>query len=360
MKFMPGLDLCERFYRDAVSPILERHFPGLVHSAGRLGRGSDVLGFDTPTSMDHHWGPRVTLFLKGDDFDRYGESIPEVMSRELPYEVCGIPTNFCHQEARFGQLKAIESGPVSHGVSVTTTKAFFEGYIGINALDGLSALDWLLIPHQLLRTIASGRVFHDGLGELGPAREVLAWYPHDVWLYLLACQWRRIDQEEPFMARCDDVGDELGSRLVASRMINELMRLCFLMERQYAPYYKWFGTAFSRLECASILTPIFQSIFDSRNWREREQHLSTAYIQVAKMHNALSLTPHIEPELSNFHSRPYMVLHSERFVDALHGQIESEEVRLLPKHIGAVWQFADSTDVLDRLNRCRQLRVLYR
>jgi hypothetical protein len=52
------------------------------------------------------------------------------------------------------------------------------------------------------------------------------------------------------MARCGDVGDELGSRLVAARLIEELMRLCFLMEKQYWPYAKWFGTAFSKLACA--------------------------------------------------------------------------------------------------------------
>jgi hypothetical protein len=46
------------------------------------------------------------------------------------------------------------------------------------------------------------------------------------------------------MARCGDVGDELGSRLVAARLIEELM------QKQYWPYAKWFGTAFSKLACA--------------------------------------------------------------------------------------------------------------
>ena len=57
-----------------------------------------------------------------------------------------------------------------------------------------------------------GALFHDGLGGSSRALEALAWYPDDVWLWLLACQWRRIDQQEPFVGRTAEVGDELGSR----------------------------------------------------------------------------------------------------------------------------------------------------
>ena len=56
------------------------------------------------------------------------------------------------------------------------------------------------------------------------------------------------------------VQDELGSRLVAMRLVRDLMRLGFLLERQYAPYIKWLGTAFQRLDCARVLTPLFERI----------------------------------------------------------------------------------------------------
>ena len=131
------------------------------------------------------------------------------------------------------------------------------------------------------------------------------------------------------------------------------------MERQYWTYYKWFGTAFSRLDCAAELTPIFEAIFDSQTWQAREQHLSAAYIAVAKRHNALSLTDFIEPGIFPFFDRPYQVPHSERFVNALHERIASDTVRNLPDHIGAVAQFVDSTNVLDVIERCQQLDVLY-
>jgi hypothetical protein len=51
--FIPGLQLSELFYHEAVRPILKRSFPGLAYAATLLGPGSEVLGFDTSQSTDH-------------------------------------------------------------------------------------------------------------------------------------------------------------------------------------------------------------------------------------------------------------------------------------------------------------------
>src|SRR4051794_41032159 len=92
--FIPGLQLSELFYAEAVRPLLRARFPGLPHAAARLDLGSEVLGFDTPMSMDHGWGPKVTLFLREEDLTRYGKEIDRVMGDELPFTVCGgFPTH---------------------------------------------------------------------------------------------------------------------------------------------------------------------------------------------------------------------------------------------------------------------------
>ncbi len=67
-EFIPGLQLSQAFYWEAVRPILDAHFPNLPHAAALLGYGSDVIGLDTPVSRDHGWGPRLILFLAPDDF----------------------------------------------------------------------------------------------------------------------------------------------------------------------------------------------------------------------------------------------------------------------------------------------------
>jgi len=67
--FIKGMELCERFYREAVRPLLDRYFPGVTHSAAKIDQGSEVLGFDTAQSRDHHWGPKVMLFVAEQDYE---------------------------------------------------------------------------------------------------------------------------------------------------------------------------------------------------------------------------------------------------------------------------------------------------
>ena len=113
--------------------------------------------------------------------------------------------------------------------------------------------------------MTAGAVYFDNVGELTRFRETLAWYPQDVWLYLMASIWDRIGQEEHLMPRAGFVGDELGSALIGSRLVRDIMSLCFLMEKQYAPYPKWFGSAFKKLACAEELSPILWSATNRRN-----------------------------------------------------------------------------------------------
>ncbi len=78
--FLPGLKLNRIFYFDAVRPLIDQHFPGLHHSAALVGYGSDVLGYDTPISTDHNWGPRLQLFLSPQDHEELEAPLHEMFS----------------------------------------------------------------------------------------------------------------------------------------------------------------------------------------------------------------------------------------------------------------------------------------
>ena len=60
---------------DAVQPMLGEHLPNLNYSAGLIGGGSEVLGFDSEISTHHDWGPRVMLFVRADDPDTAAPAI---------------------------------------------------------------------------------------------------------------------------------------------------------------------------------------------------------------------------------------------------------------------------------------------
>lgn len=192
-----GLEVSRRFYDTEVAPCLD----GVPHAAGRVGRGSDVLGFDDDVSQDHDWGERVTVIADG-------------------------PTP-----------------PVPDGVEVFTFASFVDAHLGQVPRDDI---DWLLLTGQSVLEVTAGPVFRDDVGDLRALRRTLAWYPPSVEQYVVASSWRRIDQELPLIGRTRDRGDDIGHRLVTARVASAVVHLTFLLERRWPPYPKWLGSAYGR------------------------------------------------------------------------------------------------------------------
>lgn len=353
--FIPGIELCRRFYREAVRPVLDAEFSGLKHAAALIGAGSEVLGFDTEQSTDHHWGPRAMLFLREEDYAREKDRLAEVFRWRLPHRFLGYPTNFARpapDDPGVRLLAATESGPIDHRVEVYTVAGFVRDYLEFDAAGEIAPADWLSFPQQRLLTLTGGAVYHDEVG-LEQVRARFAYYPRDIWLYMLGSQWVRIGQEEHLLGRAGQAGDELGAGLLAARLARDAMNLCFLMEKRYAPYAKWFGTAFNRLEAAEALRPRLMAALTSDTWQEREAELSVVYEWLAARHNALGVTEPLPEEASTFWSRPFRVIHGERFSVALAARIEDPAVRALADRglIGNIDQISDNTDVLENMPR---------
>jgi hypothetical protein len=350
--FMNGLTLNQLFYEEIVFPILHSYFSDLRYSAALIGWGSEVLGYDDIQSTDHNWGPRFQLFLDKQDDQKYHKSIIDVFNDQLPSEYGGYPT-------AFPIVTNDVTGPLKYNIDVETIGDFFGRYLGCDPYQEINAADWLTFSEHKLLAITSGKVFYDGLDELETIRQKFRYYPKDVWLYMLAAQWAKISEEEAFVGRCGYVGDELGSILIATRQIKNLMRLCFLMERKYAPYSKWFGTAFKHLDCARELNPIFMQILQAQEWRARQEFLSRAYEMVARMHNALGITIPLKESAALYHGRPYLVAGDDRYVQELRKSVISEEVRNIKHDLGSVNQFIDSNDQLNHLDLQKELKKLY-
>lgn len=351
--------LAERFYREVVRPILDAEFPELPHCAALIGAGSEVLGYDTPVSSDHQWGPRAQIFLEEDDYAGRAEAIRQMLRGRLPHRFMEWPTTFSEPNPEGIQiLRPPRGGAVNHRVVVLTARRFFIDYLGYDVSEQPDPIDWLTFPSQKLRSIVQGAVFHDGIGFEG-LRQRFAWYPHDVWLYLLAAGWQRIGEEEHLMGRAGQVGDEIGSALIAARLVRDLMRISFLLEREYAPYAKWYGTAFARLEAARALTPLFEEALSVATWQERDRFLGKAYSLVAQMQNDLTVAEPLSSEVQQFFGRPFSVIFGGRFAKALVTRISDSRLRQIPLLIGGVDQWSDSTELLESVVLRARLKALY-
>lgn len=362
--FIHGLELSKLFYLEAVKPILDASCPNLRYSAALIGDGSEVLGFDDEISADHDWGARLMIFLEEKDFTEYSESINQTLCRKLPHNFRGYSTNFGLPDPNDNGtqlLEDVESSLVNHRVEILTIRGFFLDYLNFDARRTIEPADWLTFSEQKLRAITSGAIYHDEI-RLQETVDRFGYYPNDVWLYLLASGWNRIGQEEHLMGRAGIAGDEIGSAIIAARLVRDLMRLCFLMEKRYAPYGKWFGKGFSRLKCAAELSPIFKKALSAETWQEREKHLAAAYEFIAGMHNALEITEPLPAKVGNFFGRPFLVIHLHgRFADAIRARINDPEVKRIAEGrlIGSLNQFSDSTDILEEPKWRAILRKFY-
>jgi len=326
MAFMQGIELCKRFHFECIEPLLATHFPDLRYTSALIGPGSEVFGYDTEMSTDHDWGPRVVLFLEAKDM----------------YCVNGI-----RQVLQINCSQQFYGYPVDLNQTVITSLAqFIESKLATDLEKGPELLDWLTFPSQILAEIVGGEVFRDDKGRLTAVRKQLQYYPHDIWLYTIASVWNRIGQEEHLVLRAGYVGDELGSSIIGSRIIRDIMNLCFLMERQYAPYPKWFGTAFKKLDCANELLPLLTNVQSAVTWREREDALCKAYEFVARKHNRLGISETMPEQVSPFYDRPYKVIQGGTFANAIARQVSDPMIRKLSQKrlIGGIDQITDNTD----------------
>lgn len=345
-----GLTLARTFYDQIVRPLLDTP-ESLPYSAALLGEGSEVLGYDDPRSTDHAWGPRLQVFVQAADV----EAVQARLEAQLPEMFQGHPVRFY----------AWQDDTVRHHVEVSTIERWLHQQLQ-TTLDDLDTAGWLAMPQQQLLQVTAGAVFHDDGGVLSRVRERLSYYPHDVWLWLLASQWRAIADCEPLLGRTAEAGDERGSRLAASMMVRLSMQMCFLQQRRYWPYGKWFGTAFKRLNVPPALTAALDRLMDAADGASRQEALVEVEQSLARRHNGLEVSPALDPSCQPFEvgiagaTRPFLVLNATRFQTACVTALQDDRLRRL-EAVGAVDQLTHSNDTLVNFTTWRHhLTATYR
>jgi len=336
-----GLSLSQSFYCDCVAPIIDRYHGELRYAAARVGDGSEVLGYDTAMSADHNYGPCLQLFLSEQDFTERSAALLSTLDRHLPVEFGGWPVRYASANRPGRPKAAVGALCADHGVEIFTLPGWCRRQFGADLSGRLTTFDWLGYPEQLFLTVTAGAVFRDDSGDLTHLRERLAYFPRDIWLYKLSAQWWQLAEQQAFVGRTGECGDDLGSRVIATRLVGDVMRLAFLVERRFAPYAKWFGTAFAGLDCAADLMPSISKALRCRAWHEREAALVCCYSLLARRQIEAGIPGAIAPLTGTFHERPFMVINAFDIARGLRSAIEDEIIRgYFP--VGAVDQCFDA------------------
>jgi hypothetical protein len=229
---MKGLDLAEAYYHECGAPMLESKFGSFIHrmAVGFVGPGSECFGFDDEISQDHDWGPGFCIWLTLEDASKIGKII------QAEYE--GLPKSYMG----FGP-RVVSPGEESRtGVCAITD--FYRRYTGLDHVP-VNVKEWIAIPEQSLALCTNGKVFFDPLGQFSEWRDaLLRFYPEDVRLKKMASRCMTIAQAGQYNFERSLKRNERFALLYAeTRFCTDVFSLIFLLNKRYAPFYKWMHRA---------------------------------------------------------------------------------------------------------------------
>jgi len=322
---------------------MDRNFSDLKYACGLLGHGSEILGIDDLISRDHNWGLRLYIFVEEKD-SQLKEDISDVLSKELPEEFEGNNTNWSVPAEDGSRIPEKSKGIINHKITVYTISEFVQIHFGITSVNKLSNEQWLLLSEQKLLEFTSGEIFHDTLGEITALRNQLKYYPNHIKLVHLIGEWQAIASEISFTGRTRMLYDEVGSHLIACRLINRIMRIAFILEDQYIPYAKWFGSKFYYLNLARELLPLIQDIISASSWEDREGGLLKGFLILAKEMKKKNLLD-VEIKEEYYYSRPQKIINVSDLIKDLKLKIDS----ILVKNYnwGSINQIIPISDTID-------------
>lgn len=265
-----GMELSRLFYEKFGAPMIHEKFPGYEDriTVGLIGRGSQCYGFDDELSSDHDFGPDFCIWLDDDLYDEIGSELMEAYN-ELPSGFMGykrvsvIPPD----GRRVGVIRTREF----YSRILEISEDFLDAFLKAEDDDGTTVYNFFAtVKEENLSECTNGEIFKDGTGDLSLIRNKLSYYPDIIWK-------RRIAEELHYSAQMGQYnyirmlkrGEKVASEIALAGYMEHTMKLCYLINRKYAPYYKWLHRGMQDLEKAAVIMDIFNAVYDMPKGDER-------------------------------------------------------------------------------------------
>lgn len=256
---MKGLELAEEYYNAYGREMLQTKFSYLTEqmAVGLVGYGSECLGFDDELSMDHDYGPSFCVWLPRELYQQYGAQV-QAAYEELPQEFMGYGGRVSEMQ---GQGR----------VGVLCLEDFYLGILGRDTVPSTEA-EWLALSEENLAIVTNGKVFEDHLGKFSAVRSgLLQYYPKAVWIRRLVQALAKAAQAGQYnYARAMKRGERIAAELSLTEYIRESMQAVYLLNRKYAPFYKWMHRGLQDLavcsEVGDMLNLLYQIPDPAQAW----------------------------------------------------------------------------------------------
>ncbi len=255
-KEINNIERCRAFYEKYGKNMILEKFPDYYEkiAVGVVGEGSDCFGFEDEISKDHDFGIGFCMWLTEDDFTAIGEQL-QAAYEELVLSTVSKKT---YDKTSVEINKFIDSRR-----GVFSINNFYNGLLGTSLdFENEFNLDYKMVNELSLAVATNGQVFFDELGVFTKAREaLLKYYPDNIWRGKIAqCVHDFSQYAQSNYPRMMARKDYVTSILCISKAIETAMDLVYLLNRKYAPYYKWKKKGVKELEKLSGIGELLEEL----------------------------------------------------------------------------------------------------
>lgn len=207
-------------------------------AVGLVGYGSECFGFDDEISTDHDYGPSFCIWFPREVYIKCGKEMQDAYD--------ALPKEFMGCAAR------VEEEQGKGRVGVLCLEDFYLEILGRESVPEAPE-EWFALSEAALATATNGAVFADPCGKFTAVREgLLSYYPREVWLKKLAESLARAAQAGQYnYARAMKRGERVAAELALTEFVKEAMQTVYLLNRKYAPFYKWMHRGMKELAVGS-------------------------------------------------------------------------------------------------------------
>lgn len=322
-----NMDRSKAFYESAGKAMIEKHFPQYVEriAVGLIGEGSDCFGFDDEISSDHDYAPGFCMWLTEKDYQEIGAKL----------------------QKEYDQLTSSE-GRLGYRRGVFSINQFYSGIMEIAGdYENTLSVDYETCKEHLLATASNGQVFRDDLGVFTKIRnQILKYYPETVWRRKLAqcihdfAQYAQSNYSR-MMARKDNV----TAMICVGKGLESALDLVYLLERAYAPYYKWKKKGLENSRLAKQIFPVLEKIAENPSqasvWEGYRYSAASVHLEDANV----ALFEEVAKRILDEMVRQDLVSGNETFLEYYIPQIlEGKNMDMIDKVIAEEWSQFDKVE----------------
>ena len=229
---MRGIDASRKWYESAGAPMVEREFGDVAPriAVGRAGRGSECFGYDDELSRDHDFFTGFQLWITEEDERAFGFRLERAYAR--------LRKEFPPDGAGAGGTGSSMLGDAEDGVTVIGD--FYRRHLGFPGAPE-NWRQWLYTPEHAFAEAVNGAVFRDDSGVFSGIRETIRnGMPEDVRRKKIAARAVLMAQSGQYnYLRCLRHGEPGAAVLALDEFARNAASMVFLLNRRFAPYYKW-------------------------------------------------------------------------------------------------------------------------